>query len=95
MFLSVWSDLIFFLNLIVSSFMLVRMSSSRAGGDICKLFSSSSSLVGSSDRSVPIVLLRVVVLSFVFQLGIDVLMACNSSWRDSLTLNKLNCSSVF
>ena len=51
------------MNLIVSSFILERVSSSRLGVEICSSFSSSSSLVGSRDSSVPIVLLSVVTLS--------------------------------
>ena len=62
---------------------------------ICRLFCRSSSFVGSSERSVAMVLLRVSVLSCVFQFGTVVLMVSSSSWRAILVLKRLYCSSVF
>ena len=82
-------------NFIVSSFILVNVSSSRLGVDICKSLLSSSSFVGSSERSVAIVLVKVFVLSWVFQVGIVVLMVSNSSCMAMRALKRLNCSSVF
>ena len=94
---SVKSDLILFFlaYFMVSSFIFVRVSSRRFGVEICRLFCRSSSFVGSSERSVAMVLLRVSVLSCVFQLGTTVLMASSSSWRAILVLKRLYCSSVF
>merc|ERR1712055_124690 len=90
------SDLIlfFFAYFMVSSFILVSVSFRRLGVEICRLFCRSSSFVGSSERSVAMVLFRVSVLSCVFQLGTVVLIVSSSSWRAILVLKRLYCSSV-
>ena len=63
--------------------------------DICRSLLSSSSFVGSSERSVAIVLVKVLVLSCVLQVGTVVLMVSSSSCRAMRALKRLNCSSVF
>ena len=87
--------LFFLAYFMVSSFIFVSVSSRRLGVEICRLFCRSSSLVGSSDRSVAMVLLSVSVLSCVFQLGTVVLIVSSSSWRAIRVLKRLNCSSDF
>ena len=71
------------------------MSSSRLGVDICSSLLSSSSFVGSSERSVALVLVKVLVRSCGFQVGTVVLMVSSSSCRAMRALKSLNCSSVF
>ena len=87
--------LFFLAYFIVSSFIFDSVSSRRLGVEICRLFCRSSSLVGSGDRSVAMVLFSVSVLSCVFQLGTEVLIVSSSSWRAIRVLKRLNCSSIF
>ena len=79
--------------LIVSFFMLFKVSSSSVGLFMSRSLVNSSSMVGSFESSVPIVCFSVLCLSSVFQSGIIVRMELYSSSIFILDLKRASDSS--